>query len=200
MTIWRSAANYISRLTHRCRPTGGVSVFALADPRCILRSGFDLEVGPPAAERPTVIRPCLVTSSGERSAPRVHFLALTLRRLTYFLVLATSVGGCISFSPPEVSLNPLSAAADEESLDCALAEATSLGYTVTAAESGVFFKAERVRTAFSFDAVDVATARGMLSVVPSRSHVSEEGRHTHEAEESAVTDAETIIRTCATGS
>ena len=142
--------------------------------------------------------PYSVTQATLQAACLPHSPSAPLRRYAYALVLIASASGCISFSPPSVSLRPTSAPAEDGSIECALAEAARLGYSVAAAESGVFFRAERAISAFSFDAIDVAEAQGRLTVTASRAHTSEDGRSVHEPEESATADAEMIVRSCST--
>lgn len=120
-------------------------------------------------------------------------------RLAAF-ALAAVLSGCVSLEPPSVRLVPVSAAAGEGALDCALAQVAALGYSVEAAEAGVFFKATRARTVGAFDVLSASHAQLTLTVVPSRELVSEHGRYTYEPLAPTLADAESVADACGSAS
>lgn len=111
-----------------------------------------------------------------------------IRYLPLLVLIAT---GCSSVQPRVVS-----APAADDSLDCALRQATGLGYSVEAAEAGVFFKAERTEDALNVSVLNVSAAQGELRVAGSTEYRSDGGRRPRGASERVGRDAEAIVDGC----
>lgn len=117
--------------------------------------------------------------------------ALVPSSLTGCALSLCAVAGCAGVSPVAVSV-PAAAG----SLDCALAEATGRGYSVVAAEAGVFFRAERPQNALAFSVLNASAARGTLTVTASTEVRSEDGRRPQSPSGGASEDAEAVARAC----
>ena len=103
------------------------------------------------------------------------------------------LSGCGSGSPV------VSAPAPAGALDCALAEAVGLGYTVESAETGVFFEAERSTNGIAFAVLNVSAVRGSLTVTASTDVRSADSFYTTDPSRGTKRDAEAIVEACTAG-
>ena len=130
----------------------------------------------------------------ERSEGRLILHTRTARMKRAFAIAFLIVSGCGSGSPVVVSVP-----APVDALDCALAEAVALGYTVESAESGVFFEAERPMNGIAFAVLNASAVRGALTVTASTDVRSADSFYTKGPSRGTTSDAEAIVETCAAG-
>lgn len=93
----------------------------------------------------------------------------------------------------------VSVPAPADALDCALAEAVGLGYTVESAETNVFFEAERSINGVAFAVLNASFVRGSLTVTASKDVRSSDSFYTQGPSRETKRDAEAIVETCAAG-
>ena len=121
-----------------------------------------------------------------------------MRRSVLSLALL-ALAGCAS--GPSVA--SASGPAGPDALDCALAEATALGYAVAEAEAGVFFRARqpkrfrRSRGTNDFDVVTATAARGRLTVLAAGEQSTEDGVAAVDPSDDAEAEAAAIVAACA---
>ena len=113
------------------------------------------------------------------------------------LVIVTALAGC---SGPEVLT--ASGAAVDDAFECALAEATALGYAVVGAEDGVFFRARQPkRSRFhrgdaESDVLTASVARGRLTVLATGEEQRAEGAVATDPSADAEREAAAVVAAC----
>lgn len=116
-----------------------------------------------------------------------------MRRVVLVLIVAP-LWACGSSSPVSVT-----APASPTSLDCALTEATGLGYSVESAEAGLFFRA-RKPNGFQFDVLNASVSQGVLTVTALTDVRSPDGAYAQGPGRQTARDAEAVVRSCTAAS
>ena len=120
-------------------------------------------------------------------------------RLLLFPLVVVWLTGCSGSGP---GVTAASGAAGPDALDCALAEATALGYAVVDAEAGVFFRARqpkrfrRDRSDAEFDVVTVTAARRSLTVLAAGEKDTADGVRSVDPSGAAEREAADIVAAC----
>ena len=116
-----------------------------------------------------------------------------MKRAVLALLLAP-LCACGSSSPVSIS-----APATPTSLDCALTQATDLGYSVESAEAGLFFRA-RKPNGFRFEVLNASVSQGVLTVTASQDVRSPDGAYAQGPDRQTARDAEAVANSCTTSS